>query len=155
MRIQSAPTGDDGYGYGEDPLDAPPPASEPEEVVRYEISFTTAGFTPQPPSVADSHHVHFYFNSLGEDEAGLPGGGPWSLYAGGSPYVDPNNTPLARPEGATQLCVVVANANHTLVRNTSQCFDLPAPDAIPEESRLPGWGEWSAVAPALICTVEG
>ncbi|MDA0242615.1 MAG: protein kinase [Chloroflexi bacterium] len=155
VRIQSAPTGDDGYGYGEDPLDAPPPASEPEEVVRYEIAFTTTGFTPQPPSVADSHHVHFYFNSLGEDEAGLPGGGPWSLYAGGSPYVDPNNTPLARPEGATQLCVVVANANHTLVRNTSQCFDLPAPDAIPEESRVPGWGEWSAVAPALICTVEG
>lgn len=136
----TAPAPADPYGYDSAPTN--PDQAEPTTVpeIRYEIAFITEGFVPEPPSIDGSHHVHFYFNTLTQDDAGLPGNGPWSLYAGPSPYIDPNNTPLTRPQGATQLCIAVANFNHTLVKNTGNCFDLPAEDAAPEpaaEGRLP------------------
>ena len=121
--------------YADEETEAIPgeaPASDPQATVRYEISFETIGFVPEPASVPGSHHLHFYFNHLPETEGGLPGNGPWTIYSGSSPFVDANNTPLSRPSSATQLCVAIANANHTLVRNSSQCFDLPAPDAQPD-----------------------
>ena len=63
------------------------------------------------------------------EEAGRPGSGPWQIYptengqTGESPFslYRVNQT----PEGATQICVLVANADHSVQQNTGNCFDLP------------------------------
>jgi hypothetical protein len=86
---------------------------------RYAVEFETFGFQPQLPG----QHVHFFFDTVPPEQAGMPGNGPWKLYGGGSPFTEYG--PADRPSGATQLCVLVANADHSVQANTGNCFPLP------------------------------
>lgn len=85
----------------------------------YSISYQTTGFTAQLPG----QHLHFFFNTVPTSEAGIPGGGPWWMYATPSPYTGIKLSD--RPAGATQICVLVANADHSVQPGTGNCSPLP------------------------------
>jgi uncharacterized repeat protein (TIGR01451 family) len=85
----------------------------------YTVAFSTSGFTPDPNGM----HVHFFFNTLPPEQAGTPGGGPWWMYGGPSPY--PGVPINARPVAATHLCVLAANGDHSILPGTGNCHPLP------------------------------
>ena len=68
-------------------------------------------------------HIHFFFNTVAPDQAGMPGKGPWLIYGGPRPFSGYaiNKT----PDGATQMCALVANPNHTIIPESGNCLDLP------------------------------
>lgn len=71
-------------------------------------------------------HVHMFFNTVSPAQAGMPGLGPWKLTWG--QYGDPPFTQYGvanKPANATQMCSLVANANHTVQQGTGNCVDLP------------------------------
>lgn len=87
----------------------------------YVVDYEVHNF-PQSPQL----HVHMFFNTVPPEQAGSPGSGPWKLTWG--PYGDPPFTQYGvanRPAGATQMCSLVANPNHSVRLNTGNCFDLP------------------------------
>jgi serine/threonine protein kinase len=85
----------------------------------YAIHFETFEYTPVLPGM----HVHFFWNTVSPQNAGSPGSGPWDLYGGPSPYT---GLSLAeRPGAATQICALVANANHSIQPNSGNCVDIP------------------------------
>jgi hypothetical protein len=92
---------------------------------RYTVDFETFGFEPLLPG----QHVHFFFNTVPPDQAGVPGGGPWQIYPAGPGQ--PNTSPFTlydvnqRPPGATQICILVANPDHSVNPGTGNCVDLP------------------------------
>jgi hypothetical protein len=85
----------------------------------YVIDFQTFGFAPQVPG----QHVHFFFNTVSSDQAGVPGGGPWKLYGGSSPFTE--YSVAERPPGADKMCILVANPDHSIPPHTGNCFPLP------------------------------
>jgi hypothetical protein len=86
---------------------------------QYVVDFETHGFTPQLPG----QHVHFFFNTVPPSQAGMPGTGPWFVYGGSSPFTGYGDT--HKPPFATEMCVLVANANHSVQPNSGNCFRLP------------------------------
>jgi hypothetical protein len=92
---------------------------------RYVVDFETFGFDPLRPG----QHVHFFFNTVPPEQAGYPGSGPWQLYpeAPGQPNTSPFTlyTVADRPAGATQICILVANDDHSVIQHTGNCVDLP------------------------------
>lgn len=74
----------------------------------------------------ESQHVHMFFNTVPPDQAGSPGAGPWKL-VGGAYGPSPFNGygPANRPPNATQMCALIANANHSVIPNSGNCVDLP------------------------------
>jgi eukaryotic-like serine/threonine-protein kinase len=85
----------------------------------YSIAFTTAGFDYGLPGT----HVHFFFNTVAPEQAGVPGNGPWELYGGPSPFTEYGTAD--RPAGATQMCILVANSDHSIQPGTGNCVALP------------------------------
>lgn len=94
-------------------------SSVTEDNGRYVINFQTFGYTPVVPGV----HVHFFFNTVAPENAGLPGSGPWKLYGGPSPFTE--WLVSDRPDGATQMCSLVANPDHSIQLGTGNCVNLP------------------------------
>ena len=86
----------------------------------YVVDFQVFGYTPALPG----RHVHFYFNTVSEANAGFPGKGPWELYATPNPFR--KYTVSDRPAGADQMCILVANPDHSIVKGTGNCVDLPS-----------------------------
>jgi hypothetical protein len=92
---------------------------------RYVVDFETFGFEPLVPG----QHVHFFFDSVPPEEAGVPASGPWQIYPIGPGK--PNTSPFTlytvdqRPEDATQMCILVANEDHSVNQGTGNCVDLP------------------------------
>ena len=86
---------------------------------RYVVEFETYGYQPQVPG----QHVHFFFDTVPPEQAGVPGNGPWKLYGGASPFTEYG--PADQPPDATRLCVLVANADHSVQANAGNCFPLP------------------------------
>lgn len=92
---------------------------------RYWVAFETTGFTPQ----AGSTHLHFFWDTVAPEQAGAPGSGPWQIYPTGAGQ--PNGSPFTlfaaadRPAGATAICALVANADHSVQPGTGNCFRLP------------------------------
>lgn len=86
---------------------------------RYAVDFETFGFTPQLPG----QHVHFFFDTVPPDQAGVPGQGSWKLYGGSSPFTE--YAVGERPQNATKMCILVANEDHSVQPNTGNCVDLP------------------------------
>ncbi|MCO5206362.1 MAG: hypothetical protein M9928_15105 [Anaerolineae bacterium] len=91
----------------------------------YVVAFETVGFTP----TWGAQHVHFFFDTVSAENAGQPGSGPWQLYpasADGS-----NSSPFTlystadRPAGAEKMCILVANADHSVNQGTGNCVWLP------------------------------
>lgn len=114
------------------PTEPPPPTDTPQpegEQVRitgitleggvYYVSFETFNYTPALPGM----HVHFFFDTVPPEQAGVPGGGPWILYGGPSPFTQ--YTEADRPAGAGQMCALVANPNHSVIQGTGNCWALP------------------------------
>lgn len=85
----------------------------------YEVDFSTSGFTPEMPGT----HLHFFTDLVSPEQAGSPGSGPWKVYAGPSPYTGYSFSDI--PNGVTQLCVLVANSDHTVQPNSGNCYTLP------------------------------
>lgn len=92
---------------------------------RYVVDFEAFGFTPQLPG----QHLHFFFDSVPPDQAGAPGSGPWQLYpaAAGQPGTSPFTllTVASRPPNANQMCILVANPDHSVIQGTGNCANLP------------------------------
>ena len=88
----------------------------------YRVDFETENFTPALPGT----HIHFFFNTVSPEQAGMPGSGPWEIYGGASPFT--GYSFVERPyglHGATHLCALVANPNHSVVLNSGNCYVLP------------------------------
>jgi hypothetical protein len=87
----------------------------------YAVAYQAFGFTPDIPG---ARHVHFFFDTVPQEEAGVPGEGPWILYDGPSPFLEYKVSD--RPNGANRMCILVANHDHSVVQDTGNCWDLPA-----------------------------
>lgn len=92
---------------------------------RYVVAFETVDFTP----TWGAQHVHFFFDTVPPAAAGVPGSGPWQLYPASAD--GPNSSPFTmyttdnRPAAAQKLCILVANANHSVNQGTGNCVWLP------------------------------
>jgi len=86
----------------------------------YVVDYDVFNYTPELPG----RHVHFFFDTVPPEEAGIPGKGPWELYAGPVPFTVYKIGD--RPNGATQMCILVARPDHSVVQDTGNCVDLPA-----------------------------
>ena len=87
---------------------------------KYAVQYDVTGFEPKLPG---GLHMHFYFNNVAPEDAGMPGTGPWKMYGGAAPFTGYSIS--QRPEGVTQICVIVANSDHTVIQGTGNCIDLP------------------------------
>lgn len=85
----------------------------------YVVAYETNGYTETLPGM----HVHFFFNTVSEANAGMPGSGPWILYGGPRPFTQ--YTANDRPAAATQMCALVANADHSIQPGSGNCYPLP------------------------------
>jgi serine/threonine protein kinase len=86
---------------------------------RYVVDFQTFNYQ----SVLPGMHIHLYFNTVPQEQAGSPGSGPWFVHGAGSPV-----SPYAvseKPAAATQMCILVANPNHSIILNSGNCVNLP------------------------------
>jgi molecular chaperone DnaK (HSP70) len=88
---------------------------------RYQVDYEVFNFEPKLPG---DRHVHFFFDTVPPEEAGVPGNGPWILYAGPVPFTEYRVSD--RPTGARQMCILVARADHSVVQETGNCADLPS-----------------------------
>ena len=86
---------------------------------RYVVDYQVYGYTQKLPG----EHVHFFFNTVPPTQAGMPGKGPWYVYAGPIPFKGYKLTD--RPNGANQMCILYAHPDHSVVQNTGNCVDLP------------------------------
>jgi serine/threonine protein kinase len=85
----------------------------------YVVEYETFGYT----EVLPGQHVHFFFDTVPVEQAGNPGNGPWQLYGGPRPFTKYRVSD--RPQGATQMCALVANPDHSIIPETGNCIDLP------------------------------
>ena len=85
----------------------------------YVVEYETFEYTEKLPGM----HVHFFFNTVSPENAGVPGSGPWYLYGGPRPFTKYRLSD--KPAAATQMCALVANANHSVQPNSGNCVDLP------------------------------
>jgi hypothetical protein len=85
----------------------------------YVVDYETFEYTETLPGM----HVHFFFNTVPKEEAGVPGSGPWILYGGPRPFAEYHQDD--RPLDATHMCILVANADHSVQQNSGNCFMLP------------------------------
>jgi hypothetical protein len=86
----------------------------------YVVDYEVFGYSPALPG----RHVHFFFDTVTPANAGVPGDGPWFLYAGPVPFRGYQVS--ERPNGANQMCILVANSNHSVVQDSGNCVDLPS-----------------------------
>jgi hypothetical protein len=86
----------------------------------YVVDYETFEYTEKLPG----EHVHFFFNTVSPDQAGVPGNGPWILYGGPRPFTGYKLN--AKPAAATEMCALVANPNHSIQLNSGNCFPLPS-----------------------------
>lgn len=86
----------------------------------YIVDYETFGFTEQLPGT----HIHFFFNTVPPEQAGVPGSGPWILYGGPRPFSQYRLSD--KPADATMMCARVANPDHSLYDLASgNCYPLP------------------------------
>lgn len=86
----------------------------------YVVDFDVARFTPRYPG---GPHIHFFFNTFTPDQVGI--GGEANRRSHGEPPPFTAFTVADRPQGATEMCAVVANPNHSVVEGSGNCFRLP------------------------------
>jgi hypothetical protein len=84
---------------------------------RYAVDFVVKDFVPTYPG---GTHIHFYFNTFTADQVGIGGNANRRSYGGSPPFTDYGAAD--RPEGATQLCAIVANPDHSVLPNSGNCY---------------------------------
>jgi hypothetical protein len=109
------------------PTPSPTPAGRQARITtitvsggRYVVDYDVFNYEPELPG----RHVHFFFDTVPPEEAGVPGSGPWILYAGPVPFTGYKVSD--RPQGARQMCILVARMDHSVVQDTGNCVDLPS-----------------------------
>lgn len=85
----------------------------------YIVEYETFGYTETLPGM----HVHFFFDTVPPEEAGIPFDGPWFVWGGPRPF--DGYTVDDRPDGATEMCALVANTDHSIILDTGNCVSLP------------------------------
>ena len=85
----------------------------------YIVQYTTVGYTEALPG----QHVHFFFNTVPPEQAGLPGGGPWYVWGGPRPFNGYGTGD--KPAAATQMCALAANPDHSVIAGSGNCWTLP------------------------------
>jgi actin-like ATPase involved in cell morphogenesis len=88
---------------------------------RYSVTFSTRNLALN--GVEGVVHVHFFFDTVSQANAGVPGSGPWFVYGGPSPFT--GYAVSERPAGAQQMCILVANPDHSVRAGTGNCRPLP------------------------------
>lgn len=88
----------------------------------YVVNYETLAFVES----MTGRHIHFFFDTTRVEDAGVPGAGPYLMYAGPRPFREAAT--FDRPPEATQICALVANPDHTIIPNSGNCYDLPAPE---------------------------
>jgi len=83
------------------------------------VAYETFGFT----EVLPGQHIHFFFDTVTPENAGMPGSGPRILYGGPRPFT--GCSVYQKPKDATQMCALVANANHSIILESGNRLDLP------------------------------
>jgi serine/threonine-protein kinase len=86
---------------------------------RYIVQYETFEYTEVLPGM----HVHFFFDTVPPAQAGVPGAGPWFVYGGPRPFT--GYTLADRPAAAEQMCILVANSDHSVQSNSGNCVNLP------------------------------
>jgi hypothetical protein len=102
---------------------------------KYVAEYVTVAYDPLifergVQGASSDHHVHFFFDTEPERNAGTNGSPPgewvvWDRPSGGGQLVFDALGPSDRPNGATQLCVGVADSAHGIEVGTGNCLDLP------------------------------
>jgi serine/threonine-protein kinase len=87
---------------------------------RYVVEYETFEFIEMIPC---NLHVHFYFDTVSQENAGAPNSGPWLAYGGPRPFT--GYLVSDRPAEAKRMCIIVANSNNTIHQNSGYCVDLP------------------------------
>jgi serine/threonine protein kinase len=85
----------------------------------YVVEYRVEGFEEKLPGT----HLHFFFDVFSAEQTGPIGSGNRLMYEGPSPFSGYNQT--NRPEGAENLCVLVANPDHTVIEGSGNCYPLP------------------------------
>jgi hypothetical protein len=86
----------------------------------YVLDYAASGFTQD----MEGFHVHFFFDTVSPRDAGAGSTEIYYMFAGPAPYSEiPINE---RPADATQLCAVIAEADHLVRLESGNCIDLPA-----------------------------
>jgi actin-like ATPase involved in cell morphogenesis len=112
------------------PTPAPTPTPTPagkqaritEIVVKsgvYVVTYEVFNYKQKLPG----QHVHFFFDTVPPTRAGMPASGPWYVYGGPIPFKGYKVS--ERPAKANQMCILVANPDHTVNQGTGNCVDLP------------------------------
>jgi hypothetical protein len=93
---------------------------------RYLVEYTA----DYEPLISDGEavHIHFFFDTVPVEQAGVPGNGPWILYDTPAPFSEYG--PADRPEGATRMCATPATSDHRVVNpRIFHCMQLPDVEA--------------------------
>jgi serine/threonine-protein kinase len=85
----------------------------------YVVEYETFGYQEALPG----RHVHFFFDTVSPENAGVPGPGPWILYGGPRPFT--GYGVADRPPEAERMCSLVANEDHSVIQDTGNCAPLP------------------------------
>jgi molecular chaperone DnaK len=87
----------------------------------YSVAYEVHGYTH---TAEPGPHVHFFWDTVPPSQAGVPGAaGGWIKYYGPIPF---ESFKVAdRPAAATEICILVANADHSVRQNTGNCMALP------------------------------
>ena len=108
------------------PTPTPTPAGRQARILgittsggRYVVDYAVYNYK----QVLPGRHVHFFFDTVKPSQAGVPGKGPWILYAGPIPFKGYKVSD--RPAAATKMCILVANMDHSVIQGTGNCVDLP------------------------------
>lgn len=88
---------------------------------QYVVEYETFEFIEEISST--TLHVHFFFDTVPPEQAGVPGSGPWILYGGPRPFT--GYTTFAKPAEAAEMCALVANPDHSVQEGSGMCFKLP------------------------------
>jgi hypothetical protein len=86
---------------------------------RYAVDYETFEYTESLPGM----HVHFFFDTVPPEQAGVPGSGPWILYGGPRPFMEYRLN--QRPPAASSMCALVANPDHSVIAESGNCVELP------------------------------
>jgi len=90
-----------------------------DDLGHYVVEYTIQGFEEKLPGT----HMHFFFNTVPLDQVGLNGIGSRLMFGGPAPFLGYKT--VDRPQGATEMCVLVANPDHSVIPGSGNCFALP------------------------------
>ena len=128
--VGTTPTGDiSRLPLVEAPSDNQDPATRPmaaiegigiDEKGRYTAVFIVANFEPAYPG---GTHMHFFWSTFSPTDVGIGGDANRLSHGELAPFAGFRTD--ERPPTATDLCVVVANPDHSIIPESGNCYPLP------------------------------